>query len=157
MPNKVGHLAASSGLLTDIDATARNPVGSRTFDEAGNEYIYLKGIGSTLAGSWVVFDELFLTLLLVANGIGQVAIAQAATIASTWGWYGIWGAFNGLCLASYADNAKVWATSTPGSVDDADVAVDLITGAWGRSARNTTTGMALFQLNYPSAHNEVLN
>ncbi len=157
MPNKIGHLAATTGLLTDVDTVARNIVGSRTFDEVGNEYIYLKGVASTLAGSWVTFDELYLTLLLVANGIGRVAIAQAPTVASTWGWYGIWGAFNGLCLASYVDNAKVWATSTPGSVDDTDVAVDLITGAIGRSARNTTTGMALFELNYPMAHNEVVN
>lgn len=157
MAYKIGRPAASVGLLTDVDSTARNTVGMRQFDEAHNEYIYLKGVASTLAGSWVAFDELYLTTLLVANGLGRVAISVSATVASTWGWYCIYGAFNGLCLASYADNAKVWATATAGSIDDADVAVDLITGAVGRSARNTTTGMALFELSYPFAHNEVVN
>lgn len=157
MAFKVGNILATVGELTDVDTAARNTVGSRAFDQNGNEYIYLKGVASTVAGSWVTYDELFLTTLLVANGLGAVAIALAAVVAGNWGWYGIFGAHNGLCLASYADNAKVWATSTAGSVDDADVAVDLITNAVGRSARNTTTGMALFQLNYPFAHNEVLN
>lgn len=156
MAFKAGGMA-SVGALTDVDTTARNIVGARRFDDANNEYVYLKGVASTVLGSWVAFDELYLTTLLAANGLGRVAIAMAATVASTWGWYGIYGAFSGLCLVSYADNAKVWATSTAGSVDDADVAVDLITGAVGRSARNATTGLALFELNYPFAHNEVLN
>lgn len=154
---KVGHAMASVGLFTDVDSSARNVVGTRSFDDVGNEYIYLKGVASTVAGSWVSFDELFLTTLLVANALGRVAIAQAAIVANSWGWYAIYGAHNGLCLASYADNAKVWATSTAGSVDDSDVAVDLVDGAIGRSARNTTTGMALFELNYPICLNEVKN
>lgn len=160
MSNKVGYNKATVGKLTDIDTEARNIVGTRSFDENGNEFIYLKGVASTLAGSWVTFDELYLTTLLVANGLGRVAIAQAATVASTWGWYQIYGAGYGLCLVSYADNAKVWATATAGSVDDADVAVDLIDGAIGRSARATSgtySGMALFELNYPVALNEVKN
>jgi hypothetical protein len=155
---KIGHAMASVGLFTDVDSTARNVVGTRSFDEVGNEYIYLKGVASTVAQSWVAFDELYLTTLLAANALGRVAIAQAAVVAScNWGWYAIYGAHQGLCLASYADNAKVWATSTAGSVDDADVAVDLVDGAIGRSARNTTTGCALFELNYPICLNEVKN
>jgi hypothetical protein len=154
---KVGHAMASVGLYTDVDTTARNVVGTRSMDDVGNEYVYMKGVASCLAGSWVYFDELFLTVLTVANSLGAIAIAQAPILAANWGWFAIYGAHQGLCLASYADNAKVWCTSTAGSVDDADVAVDLITGAIGRSARNTTTGMALFQLSYPFAHNEVVN
>lgn len=82
---------------------------------------------------------------------------MAATVASTYGWYQIYGLAQGLALTLYADNAKVWATATAGSVDDTDVAVDLITGAIGRSAVNETTLIATFELSYPFAHNEVLN
>lgn len=156
----VGYGLGMVGVSTDIHTAAKNPVLQRSFDGAGNEYIYLKGVASTVAGSWVAYDELGLTTLLVANGLGAVAIAQNSVVASNWGWYLIFGAGYGLCLVSYADNAKVWATSTAGSIDDADVPVDLITGAVGRSARATTgtySGMALFQLNYPMALNEVYN
>lgn len=157
MAKLIGHTMAINGVTTDVDTAARNPVGTRAFDDAGNEYIYLKGVASVALGTWVTYDELFLTTRTAANALGAVAIAQGAVIASTWGWFGIWGAHYGLCLASYADNAKVWVTSTAGSVDDADVAVDLVTNAVGRSARDTTTGLALFQIAYPFCHNEVLN
>lgn len=158
MAQRVGHAMASTGSLTDVDTSARNRVGTRSFDDAGNEYIYMQGVASVVLGTWVTYDELFITTRLVANGLGAVAIALAAVNATTsFGWFCIYGAVNGLCLTAYADNAKVWATSTAGSVDDADVAVDLIDGAIGRSARDTTTGLALFQINYPFALNEVKN
>ena len=162
---KTGPASASIGELTDIHTEARNPIGTRVSgtDANGNpaEYVYMQGVASCLRGSWVAFDELFVTTLLVANGLGQVGIAMAAIDATTkFGWFAIRGAIQGLCLASYADNAKVWATGTAGSVDDADVAVDLVINAVGRSARATTganSGMALFQIHYPYALNEVVN
>ncbi len=157
MANKIGVVLASEGLLTDVDSAARQPVLTRCSDEAGNEYIYLLGVASTAVGSWVSFDEAGVTTLLQANSLGRVGIAMAATVAAKYGWYCIYGTVPGLCLASYADNAKVWATSTLGSVDDADVAVDLVDGAIGRSARNTTTGLATFELSYPVCMNEVKN
>lgn len=164
-PKLISASLASIGSLTDIHTSQRNPLGLRVggTDAAGNyaEYIYMQGVANGLRGSWVVYDELFVTTLLVANGLGAVAIGMSANAATTtFGWYCVYGAVQGLCLASYADNAKVWATSTAGSVDDADVAVDLITGAVGRSARATSganSGMALFQISYPFAHNEVVN
>lgn len=140
-----------------VDAVKRQRLGTRKKDAAGNEYIYLTGVASTAVGSWVTFDELFITTLAVANGKGRVGIAMAATVASTYGWYQIYGKGSGLCLASYADNAKVWLTSTAGSIDDADVAVDIVVGAVGRSNRDTTTGLSVFELSYPFCHNEVLN
>lgn len=142
---------------TDVHATKKFRLGTRIRNN-GNEYIYLKGVTSCLDGSWVTFDEVHVTTLGVANGKGRVAIANAVVDAATkFGWFTIYGIESGLCLASYADNAKVWFTSTAGSIDDADVAVDIVTGAIGRSARDTTTGMSLFELSYPFAHNEVLN
>jgi hypothetical protein len=141
--------APSVGYTTDIHTEARNPVGARRFDAAGNEYIYLKGVASTAIGTWVSFDEAGLTIRLVTNAQGRVAVACAAVVASNWGWYQIYGSAQGLALTAFADNGKVYITSTDGSVDDADVATTLVNGAVGRSAVNETTFLATFELNYP--------
>jgi hypothetical protein len=137
------------GPVTDVHTTAKNTVGERAVDEAGNEYIYLKGVASTAIGTWVSFDETGTTTRLVTNAQGRVAIAMAATVASTWGWYQIYGMASGLALTLFADNGKVYITATDGSVDDADVATNLVNGAVGRSAVNETTLLATFELNYP--------
>lgn len=123
----------------------------------GNEYIYLQGVASTAVGTWVSFDELGVTTRLVANNKGRVGIAMAATVASTYGWYQIYGSAQGLALTLFADNGAVYTTGTAGSVDDTDVATEAVIGAVGRSAVNETTLIATFELNYPFAHNEVLN
>lgn len=158
MAQLVGHTMTVVGDTTDVHTSQRNPIGLRAFDQIGNEFVYMQGVASVVLGTWVVYDELFITTRLVANGLGAVAIARAAVDATTsFGWFCIFGSTTGLCLANYADNAKVWATATAGSVDDADVAVDLIDGAIGRSARSASTGLATFQLNYPMALNEVKN
>jgi ABC-type uncharacterized transport system permease subunit len=65
--------------LTNVDTVQKYTFGSRVQDKDCNEYIYLKGVASTLAGSWVTYDELGVTTLLAANAKGPVAIAMAAT------------------------------------------------------------------------------
>lgn len=129
-------------------------LGTRIKDNAGNEFIYLKGVASTVQGSWVSFDEAHVTTLLAANAKGRVAVAQAAVDATTkYGWYQIYGKASGKVLASFADNGLIYATATAGSVDDAVVAGDLVVGAIGRSAIDggAATGQAYVELNYPFA------
>ena len=133
--------------FTNIDTTQMFPLNSIQQDQNGNKYIYLKGVASTVAGSWVTFDEAGVTTLLAANAIGQVAIAQAATVASTYGWYLIWGSCQGKVSAGFADNANIYATATAGEVDDAIVAGDRVKCAIGRSA--ISGGLALVQVNHP--------
>lgn len=101
---KVGYPMASVGLLTDIDGPTsvassnglgqRNLLGQRAFDTNGNEYIYLLGVAATAAGDWVRYvPGTFATTRLVSNTAitGLVAVAMAATVAGTWGWYQIFG------------------------------------------------------------------
>lgn len=143
---------ACIGAPGDVHASQKNALGLRRFGPAGQEYVYLTGVASTAVGSWVNFDEDFLTLLLDTDTVeaGQIAVACAAVDAATeFGWYQIVGQAEGLCLASFADDGIVFATSTAGSVDDADTGVGYIHGALGRGARDTGTGTALFQLCYP--------
>jgi len=147
-------LPPTVGGTTDIHTTAQNPLLMRAFDAAGNEYIYLKGVASLVAEDWVFYDELAVTTRTVANSKGPVAIAQAAVLAGQFGWFGINGVFAG-DVATGADNANVWVTSTAGRVDNTDVAVDIITNAVQRSA--TAANSALFEIHYPFCHNVVLN
>lgn len=137
----------------DIHTSQQNPLGMICPGVDANgyfaEYVYLTGVASTVAGSWVTYDEAGLTILTVADAQGDVAIATAAIVAASYGWYQVTGNVSALCLASFADNGKVYLTSTAGSVDDADVAGDFVVGAIGRSARDTTTGKATFQISRP--------
>lgn len=137
---------------TNVDATKKYRVGTRIKDKAGNEYIYLKGVTSCADGSWVVFDDTYTAILAVADQQGPVAVANGAIDAATkYGWFTIYGIESALCLSAFdgTNGAGVYLTSTPGSVDDADVAGDAVHGAVGRTDRDTTTGMSSFQLNYP--------
>ena len=131
-----------------VDSSELVPTGTRAYDTSGNEYIYLLGVASTAANSWVTFDEAHTTTLAVANAKGRVAIAMAATIADKYGWYQIYGSATGKVLTGFADNGAVYLTSTAGSVDDADVAGDAVIGAIGRSAA-TASLTATMELNYP--------
>lgn len=143
------------GLTTDVHTEQKNPLGTRAFDAAGNEYIYLKGVASLVAEDWVTYDEAYLTTRTVANAKGPVAIAMAAVDATTkFGWFGIWGSFAG-DVATGADNANVWVTATAGRVDNTDVLLGIITGAVQRSA--TVANSATFEIRHPFCHNAVLD
>jgi hypothetical protein len=115
------------------------------------EFIYLLGVASTAAGSWVTYnDDDGSTALLAANAIGPVAVAMSANVASQYGWYQIRGKAVGKALAAFADNGNVYATATAGSIDDAVVAGDRVKNAKGASAVDTpSTGLAEFEINRP--------
>lgn len=119
-------------------------------DYGAGEFIYLKGVASCAVGSWVTYNtDDFSTALLAANAIGPVAIAMAATTASYYGWFQISGKAVGACLTQFADNARVWATGTAGSVDDASVAGDGVNNARGASATTVGSGVADFEISRP--------
>lgn len=143
------------GDTSAIHTTKQNALGATGFDAAGNEYIYLQGIGSTIVGSWVTFTSAtFITALTVANCKGKVAVAMAAVLASQFGWYQIYGLATG-SVATGAAGGKVWVTATGGRVDNTDVATDLVAGALQVGA--TAANLATFELNYPMCLNEVYN
>lgn len=136
-------------VFTEVHSSKKFRLGTRKRDVAGNEFIYLQGASSTAAGSWVSFDEAFVSTLLAANAVGRVGVAMAAVDATTkYGWYQIYGKNTiAKVLAGFADNGKVYCTATAGSIDDAVVAGDLVVGAIGRSA--ISNGAATMELSYP--------
>ena len=119
------------------------------------EFIFLKGVASTIAGSFVTYNQDdYTTALLAANAIGPVAISMSAnTAATTYGWYQIFGKAVGKVLAAFADNGICYGTGTAGSVDDAVVVGDRVQGCKGASAIDTpTTGFAEMEISYPSVN-----
>ncbi len=136
--------------LTETRTDQRHALGTivRGFDPiyGFGEFIYLKGIGSTVEGAVVTFDEVGVTTALAANAQGPVAVALGATIANTYGWYQIGGKAACLCAASSADNADVGYEGAAFTIGDGRAAGDSIAGAFSRSATDTpTTGMCWVQ------------
>ena len=135
---------------TAIDSSLQHPLGTRAYDEDGNEYIYLTGVALTAAGYVVSYDEVHITTLAVANAKGRVAVAMAATIASTYGWYQIYGKNATVAnRTAVATDLPLFLTASAGMVDDADVAGDLINGMLSRSATNAAASPLTVELNYP--------
>jgi hypothetical protein len=102
------------------------------------EFIYLKGVASTVEGSCVTYDEAGISTLLVANAIGPVAWALSVNeAATTYGWYQTKGKIAAQAAASSGDNAKVGYESAAGKVGDGRAAGDEIYGVIARSATDT--------------------
>lgn len=108
----------------------------------GAEFIYLKGVASTVVGSIVNYDDNFQTALDSSAAAGPsrpLAVAMAATIAGTKGWYQI----SGLAVAvkssavSFADGAGLGAGS---GLAVAAATGSVIQGAVVRAVASATTG-----------------
>lgn len=128
-----------------------------TFGEG--TFIYLKGIGSTVVGSLVTYDQnLAVTALAPATGgFGPVAVAMSINVASQFGWYQIRGS-----AAVKAPNAMVvgaevfMLAATPGSVDDAAVAGEQILNAKVTATTGTpSTGLGTIQITYPFLQGQI--
>lgn len=140
-----------------IDTTKNHPFGTRVRakDQANVygecEFIYLAGVASTIVGAAVIYDQYAgTTTLAVAGSRGPVAIAMSASVAANYGWYQISGA-GPIKAGTVVANAKVYATSTAGSVDDAVVSGDQIAGMDFKTADGTpAAGFAVVEFDRPS-------
>jgi hypothetical protein len=140
--------------IADTSTTKKAMLGTRIRAKdptyGPGEFIYLKGVASTAVGDAVVYDlDDWTTARATTSTTGFVAIAMSANVANQYGWYQIFG--KGVVTAgTVADNAKVWATATPGTVDDATADGYMIHNAWFASADGTpSAGLAEVQIMYP--------
>lgn len=147
MASLVGRPMAVVGNTTDIHSSALNPVGTRACDAAGNEYIYLKGVASCVAGSIVTYNTSFQSALSVTGVRAPVAVAMAAITASSWGWFCVYGAVNADFAGAATAGAKLYSAST-GKCDDAVVSGDQIDGAFV-GATVSAAGQGSVLLSYP--------
>lgn len=155
MPYTVAENMLIGQLIADTSTTAKHELGLivRAKDPiyGVGEFIYLKGVASNTANTWVTYNlDDWSTTLLAANAIGPVAVSMSACVANQFGWYQISGKAVAKVLTGFVDNANVYATATAGSVDDAIVAGDRVKGAVGASAIGTpSAGLAEFEIARP--------
>lgn len=149
--------------ITDRSTTAQHTLGViiqakdiGTTGYGAAEFQYVKGVASCAAKDWVVVPSDNYTIVrAVANSNGPVGVAMAALTASYYGWVQINGKAIGNCLTQFADNGYVYLTATAGSIDDASVAGDWISGAVGASTATVGDLHAEFELSRPFAGQRV--
>ena len=106
--------------IADTSTVKNHPLGTivqaKDNTLGGGEFIYLQGIGSTVVGSIVNYDDAYVTALDTAAVSGPsrpLAVAMSANVASQYGWYQI----SGLAVAtksaavSFADGAGLGSAS----------------------------------------------
>ena len=123
------------------------------------EFIYLKGVASTVVGDVVTYvASTGVTARSstsgVVNGGAPVAVAMSANVASQWGWYQVAGDATIKKTAVKVDPAgttKVYLSATAGRVMQTSVAGRQIIGArWITATTVTsTTSTAIATLNRP--------
>lgn len=127
-------------------------VGATNYGEG--EFVYCKGVASGALNAWAgIRKKAGLTTLATTSGAYDLIGTMMATLDATtkFGWLQISGRAIGKCLTQFADNGVVYLTGTPGSIDDASVAGDVIVGAHGRNGATVTVGdlAGEFELNRP--------
>lgn len=134
--------AGGAGATGEVHTTKLNDLGVVRHFSDGNDYIYLAGVGSTAAGSWVAFDPgTFTTSLLATTSKGSCAVATAAVTAATnYGWYGYVGSFLPTNLSATLSNNAVFASGTAGSGTSAITKNAQVKKAVTRGAPPTATG-----------------
>lgn len=143
------HNGARVGLqpITSTETTQAHPLGTIVtgWDETlgEGEFIYLKGVGSTVVGSIVNYDDNFQTALDTTATAGPsrpLAVAMSANIANQYGWYQI----AGLAVATKSDAVSFADGAGLGASSGLAVAVatgSVIQGAIVRTVASAKTGV----------------
>lgn len=154
---------ASYQKIADTSTTQNHPTGlivQASDPTLGyGEFIYLKGVISTVVGSVVTYiPSTGVTTLSTASGVvnggAPLAVAMSANVASQWGWYQITGDATIKKTAVKVDPAgttKVYLSGTSGRVMQTSVAGRQVIGArWITATTVTsTTSTAIATLNRP--------
>lgn len=138
------------GALTDLYTdTTKYRLGQRVRDERGNEYIFLKGVASTVAGDPVVFDSAYATTRLAGTLVGDVGIAMAAIVADKYGFYQVYGNASANIVAT--GGVRVYTSTVTGQLVATVVTGALVHGMFTVPGNgNTVTGtLTTARLSYP--------
>jgi hypothetical protein len=143
--NVISQIGTNQG-LDDTSTTQKENLGLRvrayspTYGEG--EFIYLKGVASTVLGSVVLIKDDYSTSLVAARDKGALAVAMSANVANQWGWYQTRGKAV-TKVGTIAANAPLYIAA--GNVlDDAAVAGDQVIGARSVTADGTpSAGLAV--------------
>jgi hypothetical protein len=163
MAYKIRNTLAGSQPIADTSTVQNHPVGTIVAADdptyGGGEFIYLKGVASTVVGSIVTYVASTGATVLsltsgVVNGGAPLAVAMSANVASQWGWYQIAGDAVIKKTAVKVDPAgttKVYLSATSGRVMQTSVAGRQVIGArWITATTVTsTTSTAIATINRP--------
>lgn len=141
--------------IATTSTTQNHPLGTKvravdpTYGEG--EFVYAKGVASTVVGSVALIDSYAgTTVLTVAGSRGPVGVAMSANVAGQYGWYQVGGSAV-VKTGTVAAAGVGFATATAGQLDDAVVAGDKIDGIVFKSANGTpSAGLAVAQIASPS-------
>ena len=136
-----------------VNSTVQNhPLGTivRAVDPTfgGGEFVYLKGVASTVVGSIVNYDDTWQTALdtaAVAGPSRPLAVAMSACVASEYGWYQI----SGMATAVKADTVSFADGAGLGSASGLAVAVvtgTVLQGAVVRTVASAKSGVTAVKI-----------
>ena len=141
------------------DASQQIPLGTRSLDKNGNEYVYLRGTASVVAGDWCsIFYDDYTVKRADTDEVGPLGIAGTAIGAGEFGWFQVYGLAKNANIVTGAGQAAasgpiaLYLTGTAGRAGTADAAGELIEGAFqlgGVAASNVGTAW----LNHPAVYN----
>jgi len=140
----------------------RFKLGTRKRDVSGNEYVYMLGVASNVAGAWVTYNSVSAStapVLAVADAVGPLAISMAAnTSATSASWYLIYGNHS---AADVLDNgpapgASLYMSATTACLDDAAIAGEWVSGAvvTTQAVTSGSIGTAGVFITYPWLNDE---
>jgi hypothetical protein len=138
-----------SGATSDINSSAINKLGARSYDVDGNEFVYVDFQESFIRGEWCAFDHAFAATQLTAASRGWVGVVDGTVSASDrFGWVMVRGVHTAAWATSGAttvDPVVIAATTDIGHVatgTSADVSI-LVFGAHVATAPDTCASTAL--------------
>jgi hypothetical protein len=113
------------------------------------EFVYLKGVGSTVRGSLVLIKDDYTTSLAAARDKGALAVALSANVANQYGWYQIKG--KGVIASGTVAAAAPCYLAGSGTIDDAVVAGDQVIGMRTNTTDDTSTCVVTMACNPATA------
>lgn len=124
------------------------------------EFIYLKGVASTVVGSVVTYDQFLATTTLApaTGGKGPVAVAMSINLLGFAGWYQIGGAAVVKAPNAMVPGAGVFMlAATPGSVDDAQVnGAQIVNAVVSTTTGTPGAGLGVIQINRPFYQGQIV-
>lgn len=144
--------------IADTSSTAKHPLGLvvSAVDPTlgGGEFVYLKGVASTIVGSVVTWDGVFQTALapVGANLPQAVAVAMSANVAAQFGWYQVAGQAQAAkaTTVSFAANAAI-GVKTVGLVNSSGTGKE-VQGALVAVAVTAASAVGLVQIKLNRPH-----
>ena len=137
---------------TRVSTKAEFALHTLAFHDGTKGYVYVKADGAISVGAVCVIainaeaDELDSANVASINGLG-LGVAQTAIANNSYGWVQVYGPCGAIQVAGAVSVGDyLWATTTDGAIDDADVANANIRGisVAARSSAGNTSGVLMF-------------